>query len=345
MTKRKTELSVASVVFMLLVIFIHVVSECVSGYDTSSIQFAVICSLHRLSSFVVQGFIFLSGVKLFISMREDFSLTRFYISRFTRVVLPYVVIFSLFYIYLSLRGATEPGVGYYFTELLTGGLVGHFYFVAIICQFYLLMPLWRLLYRRGSALLCLTVSLMLMLIFKAYLPEIVRVIFGYELKLNSRLLTSYLFYFVAGIFAAKYYDRFAEFLTSKRIQIVSLTAFSGVINCSLIYVIRRGWYYPTWAENFHVLYCILAILCTLSIALKLKDSKLFSSQTIKLIDSASYNVYLIHPMFIFVIDSLCSLVGIHSLTVRLIIKAPFTYVGAIGLCMLYELIKDKIKRK
>lgn len=330
---------------MLLVIFIHVASECVSGYDTSSIQFAVVCSLHRLASFVVQGFIFLSGVKLFLSFREDFSLGRFYLSRLTRVVLPYALVFSLFFAYLAVRGAIEPSVKYYLTELFTGGLVGHFYFVAIICQFYLLMPLWRLLYRRGSALLWLTVSLMLMLIFKAYLPEIVRVIFGYELKLNSRLFTSYMFYFVAGIFAAKYYDRFTEFLSGRRAQIISLTAVIGLINCLVIYVIRRGLYYPMWAENFHVLYCLLAILCTLSLALKLNECKLSSSYQVKLTDRASYNVYLIHPLFIFVVDSLCGYVGIYSLTLRLIVKAVLTYVGAIGICVLYEWVKDKIKRK
>ncbi len=345
MTKRKTELSIASVIFMLLVIFIHVVSECVSGYETSSIQFAVMCSLHRLSSFVVQGFIFLSGVKLFLSFREDFSLGRFYLSRLTRVVLPYVAVFSLFYAYLAMRGSITPSVKYYFDELFTGGLVGHFYFVAIICQFYLLMPLWRLLYRRGSAVLSLVISLMLMIILKAYLPEIVRLIFGYEMQYNSRLFTSYLFYFVAGIFAGKYYKKFTDFLRRRRLQLICSTSAVGIINCLLIYVIRRGWYYPMWAENFHVLYCILAILCTVSLSLKLGEKKISSSPLMKLTDRASYNVYLIHPLFIFFIDSLCSSLGIVSLTLRLAIKAIFTYGGAIGLCVLYEWLKDKINQK
>lgn len=345
MAKRKTELSVSSVVFMLLVIFIHVVSECVSGYDPSSVHFAVVSSLHRLSSFVVQGFIFLSGVKLFISYREDFSLGRFYLSRLTRVVLPYVIVFSLFYAYFAAQGGITPSLKHYITEILTGGLVGHFYFVAIICQFYLLMSLWRLLYRRGSALLWLTISLMLMLICKAYLPEIIKVIFGYELKLNSRLFTSYLFYFVAGIFAAKHYDRFTEFLRDKRIQIISLTAIAGAVNCVLIYVIYRGWYYPAWAENFHVLYCILAILCTISLALKFNGSKIFSSYQMKLTDRASYNVYLIHPLFIFFIDSVLNHLGISSLTLRFMIRFGFAYIGAIGICVLYEWAKDRVKKK
>ena len=345
MAKRKTELTVASVIFMLLVIFIHVAAECVGGYDRSSVQFAVVSSLHRLSSFVVQGFIFISGVKLFLSFREDFSLGRFYLSRICRVVIPYVIAFSLFYAYLAIRGGITPSAKYYFTELLTGGLVGHLYFVAIICQFYLLMPLWRLLYRRGSAILWLTVSLMLMLICKAYLPEIVKVIFGYELRLNSRLFTSYLFYFVAGIFAAKYYDRFTEFLRGRRVQIISLSAISGAVNCLLIYVIYRGRYYPAWAENFHVLYCILAILCTLSIALKYAECKLASSYPMKLTERASYNVYLIHPLFIFLVDSACSFLGVYSLTLRLVIRFGFTYIVSIGICVLYEWVKDRVKKR
>jgi len=345
MKSHKIELSVSSVVFMLLVIFIHVASECVSGYDTSSVQFAVICSLHRLASFVVQGFIFLSGVKLFLSFRKDFSYGKFYLSRVTRVVVPYLIVFSLFYAYLTVTGGIAPSTKYYFTEMITGGLVGHFYFVAIICQFYLLMPLWRLLYRRGSAVLSLVISLMLMIILKAYLPEIVRLIFGYEMQYNSRLFTSYLFYFVAGIFAGKYYEQFADFLRRRRPQLICSTSAVGIINCLLIYVIRRGWYYPMWAENFHVLYCILAIMSTVSLSLKLGEKKISASPLMKLTDRASYNVYLIHPLFIFFIDSVCSNLGIVSLTLRLAIKAIFTYFGSIGLCVLYEWLKDKINQK
>lgn len=345
MTKRRNELSIISVIFMLLVIFIHAVAECVDGYETTSIQFAVVCSLHRLSSFVVQGFIFLSGVKLFLNFRDDFSYRRFYISRLKRVVIPYLIVFSLFYVYFIATRSIEPSSSHFIKEMLTGGLVGHFYFVAIICQFYILMPLWRLLYRRGNAIIVIATSLALMILCKEYLPTIVRAVFNYEMKYNSRLFTYYLFYFVAGIFAGKYYEKLTSLILKYKVPVLWVSVIIGLVDCGLVYVIRRGLYYPTWAENWHILYCVAAILCTFAIVLSLTDSKLANCRFMNLLDSASYNVYLIHPLFIFFIDSVSNRLGITSLTLRFIIKGAFALVFAIGACVIVEMIKEKRQSK
>lgn len=345
MINRKNELSVISVIFMLLVIFIHVVSECVDGYVTTSVQFAFICSLHRLASFVVQGFIFLSGVKLFLGYKDEFSYGKFYLSRVRRVVIPYLVAFSLFYVYFTATESIAPSLGYYTSEFLTGGLVGHFYFVAIICQFYLLMPLWRLLYRRGNAIVVIIISLVLMILCKEYLPTVVRELFSYEMKYNSRIFTYYLFYFVLGIYVGKYYEKFVAFVRKRTALIVFAATVIGLVDCTLIYVIRRGIYYPTWAENWHVFYCISAILCVFTIIVRCAGYKILYGRFMKLIDSASYNVYLIHPLFIFFIDSVSGRLGITSLTLRMIIKGAFTVASAIGICVIIEIIKEKIKIK
>ena len=339
MGKRKNELMLLSVVFMFLVIFIHVAAECVDGYVTSSVQFAVICSLHRLASFVVQGFIFLSGVKLFLGYREDFSYGKFYLARAKRVILPYLVCFALFYVYFIFTRAVDPSLGHFTSELITGGLVGHFYFVAIICQFYLLMPLWRLLYRRGSPIVWVVASFAIMILAKEYLPAAVRVIFRYEMKYNSRLFTYYLFYFVSGIFVGKYYEQVCGFVIKMKQWIYGISAFVGAVDCVFIYLIRRGIYYPRFAETWHVFYCVFAILTVFAAALSAKVKGFTRSRFLGLIDSASYNVYLIHPLFIFVSDWVSGRLGISSLTLRFVIKGLFTLVFAVGLCLVIEVIK------
>ena len=67
--QRKNELSSMNIVFCLLVIFIHVSSAPVTGLSKESWQYAVFFVPWRLSAFVVQGFIFLSGLKMFL--KED----------------------------------------------------------------------------------------------------------------------------------------------------------------------------------------------------------------------------------------------------------------------------------
>lgn len=344
---KKYELTMASLLYMLLVIFIHIAAECVTGYRTDSLPFAVMCSAHRLSSFVVQGFLFLSGVKLFLPHKNDtFSYRKFYLSRTKRVVLPYLLVFVLFCVYFVITGRLAFDLPYFLREFLTGGLVGHFYYVVIMCQFYLLIPLWRFAAERCSMVLTCFVSLLTMLICRVHLPEIVEILTGYEITLNSRLFTTFLFYFVCGVFCGRNYDRFAEFLQNRRREIAILFAVTGTIDCVLIWVIRNGVYYPTWADDFHVLYCIAAILFTLSIAKKFTERhpEFVEIPFVCHLSNASYNVYLIHPLFIFVTDSLLDRVDIRSLTGRFILRAGVVYAVTLGVCVFWEVLKCKLKQ-
>ena len=89
-SKRLFEISAMNIVLCLLVVMIHVTSEPVSGYQRSSLPFAVVCILQRSIHFVVQGFIFLSGLKLMKSRSRE-SYPAFCLDRFRRIVLPYLL--------------------------------------------------------------------------------------------------------------------------------------------------------------------------------------------------------------------------------------------------------------
>lgn len=345
---KKCELTVTSVFYMTLVIFIHIASEGVTNYRTDSLPFAVLCSAHRLSSFAVQGFLFLSGLKLFLPRKDKkFSYPKFYISRVRRVVLPYLFVFSLFAVYFVVTGRMNLDIPYFLRECVSGGLVGHFYYVAIQCGFYLLIPIWRFVSEKCSMPIACTVSLLTMLICRVHLPEIVSLLTGYEIKNNGRLVTTFLFWFVCGMFCGKNYDVFVDFLEKRRVEITVLTAVSGVIDCVLIWVIRNGIYYPVWADDFHVLYCFSAVLCTISYARKfvMKHPSAANHYALGLVDKASYNVYLIHPLFIFVTDSILNKIGIQSITARLVIRAVTVYAVSVGICTAWEIIKERITKK
>ena len=62
--KKKTELSFLNVFFCALVILIHVLSAPVTQLEKQSVQYALVFFPWRLSAFVVQGFIFLAGLKM-----------------------------------------------------------------------------------------------------------------------------------------------------------------------------------------------------------------------------------------------------------------------------------------
>ena len=62
---RRHEISFLNVVFCMLVVFIHIISYAVASFSPGSINYNLAMFPWRLSSFVVQGFVLLSGIKLF----------------------------------------------------------------------------------------------------------------------------------------------------------------------------------------------------------------------------------------------------------------------------------------
>ena len=343
-TGRKTELSAASVLLMTLVVFIHSAAECVSGYDPESLVFLAAASAHRTASFAVQGFLFLAGLKLTLRMTDDFSYRRYARGRLLRIGLPYLIAFAAFFAVYTLTGRLEqPTPASAVFALFTGSLTGHFYFVSVMAQFCLLVPLWRLLSRRAHPALLLFVSLMLTLIFMDHMPELVRLATGYraELGSNACLFTTYLFYWTAGMTAGAHYPAFAVFLNDWKKSLTVLWLLSLIADCALYIAIRRGTYYALWADDFHLLTCTLAVLALLAHARSL------SRNTVSVLapaDRASYLVYLWHPMTILILDAALNRLGIRSLALRFLIRFPLTLIVTVSLCILWQRVSVRILR-
>ena len=82
----------------LFVIFVHVISWTIGDMDKSSIAYVFTLIPWRLAQFVVQGFVFLSAVKLFASGKEQ-NYENFLVGRYKRVIIPYVLWVILYYVY------------------------------------------------------------------------------------------------------------------------------------------------------------------------------------------------------------------------------------------------------
>ena len=348
--ERRTELSAASVALMLLVVFIHSAAECVNGYDPMTFAYAAAGSLHRLASFAVQGFLFLAGLKLTLRRPSVFSTGRYLRGRLSRIGLPYLVAFAAFLaVYLLTGRLNDPSPVRILAEFFTGGLTGHFYFVAVMAQFCLLVPLWNLLERRAHPALTLFVSLILTLVFMDHMPELVRLATGFRVELtrNAALFTSYLFYWIAGMTAGANYDGFRGFLRARRTSLTVLWILSAVGDIALFLAIKRGIYYALWADDFHLMTCTLAILALLSHAAALADSDVpfLRSALFADADRASYLVYLWHPMAILLIDSLMNRLGIGSRALRCLIRFPAALFLTLALSILWQKLYASIRSR
>lgn len=331
--KRKNEISLLNIIFCLLVIFIHIASAPIAGLSKESWQYGVFFVPWRLSSFVVQGFIFLSGLKMFLKTDNE-SYKKYYITRFNKVVVPYIFAVVLFYGYFLNRGYFGFNAKELLGHVLFGDLVAHFYFVIAIVQFYLLKPLWKLVTEKVSPKIAIPVSVVLMILSKYIFADFVN---------NDRLFTTYLAYWIMGCYAGKYYDTFLESI--KKNKKAYITAFFVVAIIEAVVSYRQFVYGGmVCLEELHIFYSISAILFTLCIALKFGDG-IMKRKTFVRIDNASYYIYLIHPLIIFVVNENLIKWGITDIGAGFVMRGVVTYFVSIALSVAYMEKKRKIKRK
>lgn len=330
MTKRKTELSVMNLVMCMLVIFIHIASWSINVMDKSSLQYLCLLVPWRLSAFVVQGFLFLSGVKLFAS-EKPFHYGKFLLGRVQKIVVPYLLWVGIYY-------ACFISIGWYVFSLCDlveyiclGTLCSHFYYVIVAIQFYLLLPVWKWLLRRLPLWLTVGASLVITVLYKRYLH------FPYD----DRVFIGYLCYFVAGAAVGMHYARVCAIL--KKWWWISAAAFVGFGFFDALLTYRsqvRGAVYP-WFEVLHIGYCFAAIACLFAVSLLLFEGRKLWG-LVSLIDRSSYGIYLSHILWIYVANNELHRLGVSDLLYAFVLRGAFTYVATLALCALYTFGKERL---
>ena len=95
------EINIFRAIAILAVIMIHATSESINKINKESLYYVFYNGLNVFSSFAVPSFIFLSGLVMFYTY-YDRTLTRtellsFYKKRLLYIVLPYIVISTIYY--------------------------------------------------------------------------------------------------------------------------------------------------------------------------------------------------------------------------------------------------------
>lgn len=343
MNERRFEISFVNVLLCLLVIFIHVSSEPVTVLDKMSWEYISVMVPWKLSAFVVQGFVFLSGMKLFLSDTDNLNYGKYYLSKIKNIVIPYVIWVGIYYFYFMRKGYFHFSISGLLENILLGNLVSHFYFIVVIVQFYALAPLWIKLFRKISPIIIVFVSLMITVIFGKYFVHMLNLIFdGYTFGYNDRVFTTYIFYWTAGCAAGKYFDGFKRLVTENRRSISVIFILLAVINAFCAYLNISGIKNIYWLEDLHTMYCVFAILFAFVLAYRFKTNK-----AIKAIDRVTFPIYLCHILIINIINEIMTDVGVASISGRYAVRIAAVYFISVGLCLIYGKIKEyiyKLKR-
>ena len=344
--KRLVELSFLNVIFTVMVIFVHIFSEPVTSLDKSSVQYFVIFAPWKLFQFVVQGFVFISGVKLFMRDKTSENIGTFYLGRLKRVVLPYLIWVIIYWGYFVAVGWINADAGEFFRYLLTGDISAQFYFVIIICQMYLLTPVISKILKKTDSFTPVIYSLFISLILGQHLPGIVSLFAPeYYFAYNDRIFTTYLFYFIAGAVVGKNYERVKKLLLSAKISIFIMFGFFALSNLALSYLTSSGRIYIGWLETLHFAYSVSAVLAFFTAFVLLSEKCADTPRFIKMLDSSSYMLYLSHVLVLFIIRRHLDRFMITDIGVRFIITVILMAIYVFVSVTVWEALKKAIKSK
>lgn len=351
MSKQKTqltELSYFNAIACLMVVLIHVLSYGIQATEKNSWQYLMIYIPWRLSAFVVPAFLFSGAVKVSRNMPESLSLKQYihYIGRrFQKIYLPYLLWNCVYYAafirigYVS--GSWQDFLGY----LLRGNLSSPFYYVIIVMQFYLLLPLWLWMLRNVrwyTAMVWAAVIQLLSVQAGSVLAQ-----FGVQFAFSDRIFTSYLVFWTTGLYVGQNYEQVSQALLERKKDsgAAVILVFAA---CLLAYLNSIGTVSISYMDCIKIAVDLSSIFLLLRVCIGLKQAPKTVRKVLTFVSGASFSVYLSHCLFLTLTDNKLHQLGITRISTNLAIRffvcysVPFV-LYAIWHCGLQTLRKARNK--
>lgn len=319
------ELAYVNAVSCLLVILIHVLSLGISMAEPTSWQLAVIYFPWRLSAFVVPAFLFSGGVKMSLAFGDRFDgreYVRYLWGRVKKIYLPYLVWNIIYYVCFMGIGYVRGELSELLRYILVGNLTSPFYYIIIVMQFYLLQPLWFWLVKRipwyigGICAVLIT--------FLSLQGNSILNLFGVSFGYWDRVFTSYLIFWVLGLYVGRRYTAFTRSLCKAGGGMV-LAAGTVLVFTLMAYVqySRKVYFFDLGPSKIFT--DCLSILILLWVSRKLVEGTSKLKGILRYIHGASFFVYLCHCLFLTLGTHYLQVYGVNNLTILLICRFVICY--------------------
>ena len=271
------EINLMNVLMCFSVVTVHLTSNPVTLLRHDSFWYLIMFIINKFLTFAVPAFLFLSGFKLYNKYKDNkIDLKHFYTRRLKKVVIPYLIAFVVYFLFYIFENLIEWKD--FFPSLLLGTLVAHFYYILIAIQLYLFFPLLHKLFGKFDKI-TLVLSFISTIIFNQF------VFFEY----SDRFFGTYIFYFILGMFVAKY-------CTKKEIRPFGAYAIGFVpialIHIFLCYKMSLGDYWYRYSGVGQVLYVSFANVVIYNLCLKNKSELL--EKWIDFVNPHTFYIFLYH---------------------------------------------------
>jgi probable poly-beta-1,6-N-acetyl-D-glucosamine export protein len=286
----------------------------------------------QLTIFSVPAFLFVSGLFVAFASRgsQQNNGWKVPLSRITSLIIPYFI-WSFIFIAIEFILGDRFSPLEYLQQLLTGQVSPGYYYVPLLCQFYLLSPLiTRLAKNKIKLLLVGSIFIQIVVIGLRYGFYFWHDVSPFTLisSFPDWFFGGWLFFFVSGTIIGLNIQRFKEWLSRKKIFFVLPLLIFGIFTLTESELISRStgmeWTGPLLITS--TLYAIIFVLFFLSIT----NFPVFIIKIIDFLGQHSYGIFLIH----YVVLLLAAKVIYHIAPVLLsneFIYQPVLIILAIGI--------------
>lgn len=314
------EIQLARAFAIMAVLIVHSSSEGVTMTPVDSALFPIYNFLNIAGKLGTPTFIMLSSFILFYNYypREaNFTLFKnFYIKRLKFILIPYFVFSVIYFLqkWYLYRYYDTPleALQVFFEQLSIGKVYPHLYFVFISVQFYLMFPLFMVLFKKSSFLRknSIWIGLLIQWVWVFLNREY------FQVEYKGSISLSYMSFYFVGAFLGIYYDQLLEKMKSFAFRLkVFVPLLIGylvlvVMYTGYMYLVRTGEYaelatgLPGWvnaniAEFTWATHALFAGLVLFFLAYFVKDRLPAKMKTFFMeIGATSFGIYLIHPWFL-----------------------------------------------
>lgn len=282
----------------------------IPNYDQfGTLTYYILIAILKLTFFAVPTFLFVSGFFISYTSRGQNSLSwKMVLVRVANLLVPYVIwsliIFFIDWLQSCFQDCKLSPFSLYLVKLGSGGASGSYWYIVLICQYFLLAPLLVSLAKtRLRLLLLLAILAQLGGLIMIYLGLFMRVPRIAYVVFDDKFFPRDMIYFVFGIVAGFHLPVFKQWATRFKwflLLTLVISAILTLIEAEFIYRITGGGYdhlkhirggYTTVPMT---VYAITFILCFLVFEeVPIPFPKLFHQLSLK-----SYGLYLVHPCII-----------------------------------------------
>lgn len=305
---------------IIAVLIIHITANAAVSSPVGSKPFIFYNFINSLALFAVPHFLFISSLVLSYKLsQEKIDLISFSLKRLRTSLAPYLIWSALYMAYIRIAyGYGELfSIVYWVKQLYQGTAFYHLYYLLIIIQLYLLIPLIHRFIGKTSFPVFLAATVLCQALFYIVNKAIIYKIYPYP----GCLIGSYLTVFFLGTWLGVHYEKALTVLQKNKYLIYGAALLAAGV---FIYTNTNLRMNKQMSLNvYYLIYHSFAVMASLALWLSMQQS---TNILLKNIGEYSFGIFLVHPLILDIWNKCTFFSGDISLWLGFVVVFVLSYI-------------------